>query len=325
MGLAQERAIASNFILLEFYFLLALMIEIDRVFGVLQQRFVRLDAVGDIGVDKGVVLEVLLEFLGIVGPQELQEFEQIDDLVVAPVTNVGPRVVRFDGLPFETVFEHAVGVVSLKSGGVEELENHALNELGIGMDQRFPVLEDVAPVSLVIEDFRAVILVAEVDGEPVPRTAGVAVAAAEFQRQVFCTQPLEIEVVVLAGVFLKKEQVEFLWPGGHGFCLLEVHLVVCAVHVGHEVRALDGVVLIEDPATHDVEHRVGEMPNVAAAVGRELQAIASGHQFNEAVGALLDVLQHLLLECIWRLEILFQSDDSANGLPQIRDHHPVFS
>ena len=126
-----------------------------------------------------------------------------------------------DGLPFEAVLEHAVGVVPIEGGGVEELEDHPLDELRVGVDEGLPVLEDVAPVALVVEDLGAVVLVAEVDGEPVPRAARVAVAAAELQRQVLGAQALEVEILGLGSLLLEEERVKRLRPGGHGWCFLK--------------------------------------------------------------------------------------------------------
>ena len=325
MGLTQERTVPSDFILLELDFRLALVVEVDGVFRVLQQIVVALDPVGYIGVDESVVLKIRVQFLGVMVPQELEELEQVDDLVVAPVADVGPRVVRLDGLPLEAVLEHAVRIVPVEGGGVEELEDHPLDELGVGVHQGLPVLEDVAPVALVVEDLGAVLLVAEVDGEPVPRAAWVTVAAAEFQRQVLGAQPLEVEVLGLGGLLLEEEEVELLGPAGHGLLLLEEHLVVGPVDVGHEVGPLDGVVLVEDAAAHDVEHRVGEVPDVAAAVGRELQAIARGHQRDEALGTLLDVGEDRFAQLVWGLKVFLQLDDPADGLSQIGDHHPILA
>ena len=196
--LAKECPVASDFASLQFDLLLGFVVEINGVFGVLKQGIIRFDAVRHIRVDKRIVFEVGLQLLGVVGPQELEEFEEVNDLVVPPVADVGPGIVGLNRFPFETIFEDAVGVVAVERGGVEELENHAFDELGVGVHQGFPVLEDVAPVALVVQNFRTGLFVAQVDGKAVPRTAGVAVPAAEFQRQVFGTQSLEVEVIVLA-------------------------------------------------------------------------------------------------------------------------------
>ena len=146
MGLAKERSVTANFAALQFDLLLGVVVVVDGVFGILKKGVVRLDAVRHVRVDKRVVLEVLLQLFGVVGPEELEELEEVDDLVIAPVTNVGPGVVGLNRFPLKAILEDAVGVVPVEGGGVEELENHALDEFRVGVDQGFPVLEDVAPV-----------------------------------------------------------------------------------------------------------------------------------------------------------------------------------
>ena len=283
VGLAEECAVATDFAALEVDFLAGLVVVIDGVLGVLQERLMRFDPVRDVGVNERVVLEVVLQFLGVVRLQELEELEQVDDLVVAPVADVRPGVVRLDGFPLKAVLEHAIRVVAVEGGRVQEFENHALDELGVRVHQGFPVLEDVAPVALVVQNLRASLLVAQVDGEAVPRAAGVAVATAELQRQVLCAQALEVEVVVLASLGLQEGQVELLGPPLHELRLLEEDLVVGPVDVGCEVGPFDGVILVEDAAPHDVEHRVGEVADVPTPVGGELQPVAGGHQLDEAL------------------------------------------
>ena len=204
-------------------------------------------------------------------------------MVVAPVADVRPGVVGLNLFPLKAILEHAIRVVAVEGGGVEELENHALDELGVGVHERFPVLEDVAPVALVVQNLRPGLLVAQVDGEAVPRTAGVAVTATELQGQVLCAQALEVEVVVLSCLRLQKGEIKLLRPSGHQLGLLEEHLVVGPVDVGHEVGAFDRVVLVEDAATHDVEHGVREVADVASAVGRQLEAVACGDKLDEAL------------------------------------------
>ena len=135
------------------------------------------------------------------------------------------------------------------------------------MHQRFPILEDVPPVTLVVEDFGAIVFVAQVDIESIPRAAGVAVATAELQWQVFCTKSLEIQVIVRVRLFLQEEQIKLVRPSCHSWGLFKEHLVVSLVDVGHKVRFLDGVVFIENPTAHHVEHGVREVANVASAIG----------------------------------------------------------
>ena len=149
--------------------------------------------------------------------------------------------------------------------------------------------------------------------------------AAELQRQVLGAEALEVEVFGLGGLLLEEEEVEGLRPGGHGFLLLEEDLVVGPVDVGHEVGPLDGVVLVEDAAPHDVEHCVGEVPDVAATVGGELQAVAGGYERHEPFGALFDVGEHRLLQGRGRLEVGLELDDPADGLAKLGHHHPVLT
>ena len=73
---------------------------------------------------------------------------QVDDLVVAPVTEVGPGVVGFGDFPIHAFGGDAVGVVAVGAGGIEEGGEHARKGGGETQAEGFPVLEDVAPVAL---------------------------------------------------------------------------------------------------------------------------------------------------------------------------------
>ena len=164
------------------------------------------------------------------------------------------------------------------------------------MHQRFPILEDVPPVPLVVEDFGAVVFVPQVDAESIPRAAGVAVATAELQWQVFCTKSLEIQVIVCLRLLLQKEQIKLVRPGCHGRGLLKENLVIGLVDVGHEVRLINGVVLIENTATHHVEHGVRKVANVASAVGGQLQPVAGCNQRDQPLRPFFNVVQNVLLQ-----------------------------
>ena len=131
-------------------------------------------------------------------------------------------------------------------------------------------------------------------------------------RQVLGAEALEVEVFGLDGLRLEEEEVEGLRPGGHGFLLLEEDLVVGPVDVGHEVGR-SGVVLVEDAAPHDVEHRVGEVPDVAAAVGGE-QAVA-GCKPPLSFGAFFDIGEHCLLQGRGQLEVGLELDDPRMDWP----------
>ena len=88
---------------------------------------------------------------GMITRRDLQQLQEVNDLVVAPVPDVGPGIVRIEHLPVEAVAHDAVRIVAVGGGGVDELEDHALDVTGERQRQRFPVLEDVAPVALIVE------------------------------------------------------------------------------------------------------------------------------------------------------------------------------
>src|SRR6056300_470352 len=111
--------------------------------------------------------------------------------MIAPIANVRPRVVRLNSFPIKTVFGNAVRVITVKGGCIQELVYHALDELGVGMRQCLPVLKNIAPVSLVIEDFRTVLFISRVDGKLVPRTAWITMTTAKLQWEVFRTKASE--------------------------------------------------------------------------------------------------------------------------------------
>jgi hypothetical protein len=126
-------------------------------------------------------------------PGKLEELQQVDDLVVAPVADVAPGIAGILDFPVDSFLGDAIGVVSVDGRGVHELGDGALYELGEAQCQRLPVLEDVAPVALV-EQGTGAGLVRHPDGKTVPWPAGVAVTPAEGDGQVLVAQPLELGV-----------------------------------------------------------------------------------------------------------------------------------
>ena len=63
--------------------------------------------------------------------QELEELQEVNDLVIPPISDVRPGIVRLNGLPFKPTLEDAVRIVTIKRRRVQELENHPLDELGV--------------------------------------------------------------------------------------------------------------------------------------------------------------------------------------------------
>ena len=127
----QQGSITPNLVLLESDSSLALVVELDGVLGILKQFFVRLNAIRHVGVHERVVGEVFVELFRVIRLQELEELQEVNDLVITPVSDVRPGVIRLNGLPFKPVLEDAVRVVPIKRRRVQELENHPLDELRV--------------------------------------------------------------------------------------------------------------------------------------------------------------------------------------------------
>ena len=236
-----------------------------------------------------------------VARRNLQQLQEVDHLVVAPIADVRPGVVRVEHLPVEAVAHDAVRVVAIGGGGAGELEDHALDVTGEGERQRFPVLENVAPVALVVEDPLAV-LALHLDGEDVPGAAGIAVAAAEGQRQVLVRQPLQVRVLLLARQRQKAAVQQRFGQRVEKRGLPLGHRAVGLADERLEVGAGNLVAAVGDSAAHDVEQGVREMPVRAEIVAGELEAVGGGHDANQVARAALDVLVKLRAQVLRRLE-----------------------
>ena len=109
---------------------------------------------------------------------DFHQFLQVNDLMVTPIADVCPRVMRFGELPFDPLTRNSIWVVSVGCGRVQERSDHAFDIFRVGISKRFPVLENVAPVALIVELARAVGLL-HVDGKTIPGPARIAVTAAK--------------------------------------------------------------------------------------------------------------------------------------------------
>ena len=83
---------------------------------------------------------------------EFEQAAEIDNLVVAPVADVRPRVLGLYHFPVYALRGNLIGVVAINSGGVEELRDDTVRIERIGQGECLPVLEDVAPVALISND-----------------------------------------------------------------------------------------------------------------------------------------------------------------------------
>ncbi|MFG5409826.1 hypothetical protein ABXN37_19240 [Piscinibacter sakaiensis] len=199
-------------------------------------------------------------------PRRLHQAQQVDDLVVAPVADLAPGVVGLDHLPVDAGPADAVGVVAVGRHRAEEGGDHRAGVVRRAGEQGLPVLEDVAPVPLVVQH-AAPRRIAHLDRETVPGPAGIAMAAAEGQRQVGQQQALALR------------------PGGRARRVARRHpRPRCRrPRGGRAGRQLRGPVG-EDPAAHDVEQHVGPVVRSGHRVGGDLQAVGAGQQVVQAGG-----------------------------------------
>ena len=75
---------------------------------------------GHVGIRVDPLAQSGAEGAGLVALPGLQQPQQVDDLVVAPVADVAPGIVRVLGLPVDAGAGDAVGVVAVGGRGVEE-------------------------------------------------------------------------------------------------------------------------------------------------------------------------------------------------------------
>ena len=80
---------------------------------------------------------------------EFQKFEKIDNLMISPLAYIGPRVLRFNHFVVNAFVRDAVRVITVRGGCIQELSDNMIDEQGLGIGARFPVLEDIAPVTLI--------------------------------------------------------------------------------------------------------------------------------------------------------------------------------
>ena len=232
---------------------------------------------------------MLLEIAGVVLAGQLEELEQIDELVVPPVAEVRPRLIGVGGLPVVPVLGDAIGVVAVGRRGVDEPADHAFQILGKGKAQSFPVLEDVAPVSLVVQHLRTV-SVLDVDRELVPGPAGVAVSTAERDRQVLEHESKKLRVVERSDPLPGVGRARRLSPSAFRkpSCRAQVFLLKARTKSFRSAER-NGIGRLEDTAPHHVEEHVGKVVGGAESVAGLLQSVGPSDDRRQTPGALFDV------------------------------------
>ena len=259
------------------------VVEHDGCLGLRRLLCVRLEAVGQVGKAVQRTVPQAVQQLRVVGLRGLQELQQVDHLVVAPVADVAPGVVVLDDLPVDAVAADAIGVVAVGRHRAEEGFDHRPDIGRVAGDQCFPVLENVAPVALVVDDTRPG-RIAHADRELVPRPARVTVAAAEGQRQIAQQQPFGLRPAGSAGRGQGDRALNTRRPGSDHRRELRGHGPVALVQEGQHVLTIEGGAVGKDTAAHAVEQHIGTVVCRGHGVARGLQRIGVREQVIQAGG-----------------------------------------
>mmetsp|Transcript_34208 Transcript_34208/g.61341 ORF Transcript_34208/g.61341 Transcript_34208/m.61341 type:complete len:306 (-) Transcript_34208:1217-2134(-) len=280
--------------------------------------------VGDVGIGEDGSIQELLQAARVVGHGPFQELKEVDDLVVTPIPDGGPRIVRFRALPIDAVgLVDDIGVVPVNGGGVHKLGQHGLNVGGVAHCEGLPVLEDVPPVPLVVELSLAVFIFQD-NGELVPGAGGVPVPATEGDRDVLHAEPGQV-VIILGQSPLHEDCVV------HNVIKTTEPLVsqcsadgVPVGEVGCHIGLFNTVPVVEDPTPHAVEHHVGKVVHDRHVVPGALQCVTGPHDLLQINSGLCNIYVHLLDKVLMfvGLQQLLQLCHRLVGLANFRHHHP---
>ena len=98
-----------------------ILIKLNSVVGVTQNAGVRLNAVRDISVGKGLTEHHRFQGHGVVRNGLFNQLEQINELVITPVTNIRPGVFRLGALPVDPLSGNSVRIVAIRCRRIDEL------------------------------------------------------------------------------------------------------------------------------------------------------------------------------------------------------------
>ena len=252
-------------------------VEGDGATRIIDHVFVAGKSVGDIGVGEDRPVQPPGQQFGVHAAGGFQEPREVGDLMIAPVADVAPGVVRFGNFPVDAFAGDAIGIEPIGRRGVEELGDDVFAPGGVGEQQGFPVLEDVSPVAFVGQSSSAIGL-GDSDVECIPGSTGITVAAAEPERQIFKGQSFQGEIVLVPG-FLEKlrafdpfVRIVCVEPGS----MLRCPRCVSFFHESNPVSPGKPGGVGEDSASHVVEQGVHPMVGIEDAVAGALQAIGVG-------------------------------------------------
>ncbi len=107
------------------------LVEHDGVEGIAHEFGIGFDAIRHVGMAEDAPVQVFLESAWVKPGAGFHQFEQVDDLMVAPVTDVRPGVIGFWHFPVDPVVGDAIRVVPISGCGVQKHSDHVLNILRI--------------------------------------------------------------------------------------------------------------------------------------------------------------------------------------------------
>ena len=135
-----------------------LVIKHDRVVRIFLQFAIGFNPIWHIRVTQRWSIQLKSQFPGMKTVAGFHQFQQIDDLMIAPVADIRPGIALFRNFPINPCATDAVRIVAIRRGGTQESIHGGFCKLREGVNQSFPILEDVAPVTSVIQTQRAVLI-----------------------------------------------------------------------------------------------------------------------------------------------------------------------
>ena len=266
--------------------LVQVIVEADGVLGVCHYLGIRLEAVRHIGEGKLAHARHVAQRLRVVRKTEFEQAAEVDNLVVAPVADVRPRVLGLYHLPVYALGGNLIGVVAVNGSGVEKLRDDTVRIERVRQGERLPVLEDVAPVALISNDTLAFGVI-DTDVKQVPRARRVAVAAGEGQRQILQEEAMELAILTVQHALLQRRVVHLLGQLRQESAVAFCQSTVEVSDMAGKGAGVDAVVVAIEPAAHGVEEGVGEVACHARLVGGLLYAVVLPYNSPQVVGGLL--------------------------------------
>ena len=274
--------------------LMCLVVEADGILRIGNNLSVRLDAVRNSSKRELTHIKHVDECLRSMVAAKFNQFAQVDNLMVAPVTDVRPRVIGIDNLPVYTFGCDAIRVIAIGCGCVEELCNDCVDVIGIRSRQRFPVLEYVTPVAL-ISDERFALLVLDTDIKTIPRPRRITMAARERQRQVLHEQAMQLMIHTIDDTLLKFVTTQLFGQRAEERFVLFVQCMVKHLNMVSKVSSMNRVFIGIVAAAHSVEQHVGKVACILRLVACGLQAVVVRHDAAQIGGGSLQCFEHNLL------------------------------